>query len=116
MDRSQMARSWKTRWGLLQQPVGTGQGQALVPRQRHQLLCRSLLRRGVLFFRFHSIKCRSHHGTLPAELTPGASGRKHRLMHSPALTACADLQPSAVDPRKKARIRKLVVPPQNRWF
>jgi len=37
-------------------------------------------------------------------------------MHSPALTACADLQPSAVDPRKKARIRKLVVPPQNRWF
>jgi hypothetical protein len=33
-----------------------------------------------------------------------------------ALTACADLQPSTVDPRKKARIRKLVVPPQNRWF
>ena len=34
----------------------------------------------------------------------------------PALKACADVPATATDPRRKARVRKLVVPPQNRWL
>ena len=34
----------------------------------------------------------------------------------PALKACADVPSDATSPRAKARIRKLVVPPQNRWL
>jgi len=34
----------------------------------------------------HIIQCRCHHGTFPAGLTPGASGQKHRLLHSPTST------------------------------
>ena len=51
--------------------------------QPDQLLRSDLLSRRVgLLLRRHVVQCRSHHGTFPAD-SVGASGRKHRWMHSP---------------------------------
>ena len=63
-------------------PSGPGQGQALLPGRPHQLLRRSLLRRGLrLVLLRHNIQCR-HHGTFLADHVSGL-GRKHRFWDSP---------------------------------
>jgi hypothetical protein len=64
----------------LEQPVGTGQRQALFLRQPNQLDRSPLFRRLVVSLLLcHAVQCRRHQTpTLPAELPLDVSGRKHR--------------------------------------
>ena len=79
---------------LLEQPVRTGQGQALLLGQPDQLLGRQLLSRGLwLLLRTHNIQCR-HHGTFPAELTAQRVGPE------------TPLDPAATTPERQALARR----------